>query len=400
MASWPILGNRRRGKHRLMAKKPAMLPAFGRVGTLTWRRAVDGMMIDRDCMVRKARRKRGKQNRKMRIQELRELIESYSADQLRPIIGEIYKRIPKKVIGEKGIDELLKDPKKALSIRKERRKTIEPGHFGAVKLEVEHFLDNANRQYYFAPNRFVPKKERPKWRFTAKRLRKELLLLSQDRQHLAEVDDLLTRLYGLLCRACGEWLFSSTDPFRAVGVAQTEFYADVVALKKRAGRGTEWTAPAVVTLIDNTLDSSTTNSDLIEVLLEFLDTAPLKEEAIAQCDRLLRENEDAAPAKDRDGKGYAVEERGKVLVECVFRLQMALAEHEAAVDYFKSHYVGFDEADRLNALLWMLFRLRLKDLWLREYEAGVEKGLEVWPSLRRIYQSIKKAGDFPVFVVV
>lgn len=336
----------------------------------------------------------------MRIQELRELTESYSAEQLRQIVSEIYKRIPKKVIDEKDIDELLKDPKKAFSTRKERRKTVEPGHLEAVKLEVEQFLDYASRQYYFAPNRFVPKKERPKWRFTAKRLRKELLLLGQDGQHLAEVDDLLTRLYELLCRACGEWLFNSTDPFRAIGIAQKEFYADVVALKKRASRGTEWITPAVETLIGNTLDPSTTESDLIEVLLQFLDTAPLKEEAIAQCDRLRRENDDAAPAKGRAGKGLARERRGEVLVELVFRLQIALSEHEAAVDYFKSHYVGFDEADRLNALLWLLFRLRLKDLWLREYEAGVEKGLEVRPSLRRIYQSIKKAGDFPVCVVV
>ena len=38
-----------------------------------------------------------------------------------------------------------------------------------LELELEEFLSDAYAQNYFAPNRFVPKSERPKWRFKVKR---------------------------------------------------------------------------------------------------------------------------------------------------------------------------------------------------------------------------------------
>ncbi len=89
------------------------------------------------------------------------------------------------------------------------------------------------------------------------------------------------------------------------------------------------------------------------------------------------------------------------LVELVFRLQMALADHEAAVDYFKDHYVeaGLDAAYReeikLYILLEKLLQYKQKDLWLREYEACLQRGIKPRRELVKAYEFTQKMGRTP-----
>ncbi|MEW6275911.1 MAG: hypothetical protein AB1556_12495 [Bacillota bacterium] len=82
----------------------------------------------------------------MQIQQVRELIQDYPADKLRLIIGELYKILPKKVIEEKEIDVLLKDPDGFLENRRKNRKAIELPDFEEVKEETELFISLKRRQ--------------------------------------------------------------------------------------------------------------------------------------------------------------------------------------------------------------------------------------------------------------
>jgi len=77
----------------------------------------------------------------MKIQQVRELLQDYSVEQLRLIIGELYKILPKKVIEEKNIDVLLKDPEGFVASRKKNLRVEELPAFEVVKRETELFIE-------------------------------------------------------------------------------------------------------------------------------------------------------------------------------------------------------------------------------------------------------------------
>src|SRR5271165_6910967 len=92
-------------------------------------------------------------------------------------------------------------------------------------------LSDAYAQNYFAPNRFVPKSQRPKWRFKVKRFFNEINAAVARPASIEKASDLLEKLYQMLCYACDFVLFSAYDPFQSVGIAQTEFLDAVFGLQ-------------------------------------------------------------------------------------------------------------------------------------------------------------------------
>lgn len=117
----------------------------------------------------------------LKVKEIKELLASRSKEQIATMIIELYKLIPKGIKEEKRIDDLLTDPDKYLERRRRRKRTFEVPDIRRLSDETERFVDYAYKQYYFAPNQYVPKKERSKWRFIARRLFKELVQASGSR---------------------------------------------------------------------------------------------------------------------------------------------------------------------------------------------------------------------------
>jgi len=134
-------------------------------------------------------------------------------------------------------------------------------------------------------------------------------------------------------------------------------------------------------------------TELVYTLLEFLNTAPLKEKAVEQCDHLRREI--AGGAKKRRSTDYSQNQKNNDLVEMVLILQMELGEHEQAVDYFKSFYFASNREVTLYVLLQWLQRYGLKDLWLREYEAAAQQGVRPRDALLNKYKHLKVEGESP-----
>src|SRR5690554_5502980 len=101
----------------------------------------------------------------MLLPDLRELLKKKNEKELRILIAEMYKLIPKKLREEKNIDSLLIDIKAYTAMNKGKSKQANPINFRSLKNEIELFIENAYQQNYFAPNKYVHKKDRPKWRF-------------------------------------------------------------------------------------------------------------------------------------------------------------------------------------------------------------------------------------------
>ena len=210
----------------------------------------------------------------MRIDDVRSLLDQYSEDQLRLIIAEMYKAIPKKVKEDKNIDSLLKAPEEFKKSKTTKTKKPTPPDIELVEFDAEDFLENAYNHYYFAPNSVVPKRERPKWRFTAKQLHKDLLAAAGDENQLPRASDLLRQLYVLLCYSCDYILFPGADPFRSVGINQATFLKSVLTLRNSHLTQEAFTTEAVSLVVDNSTNCDTSKTDLMNVAIEFRGYVP------------------------------------------------------------------------------------------------------------------------------
>ena len=79
----------------------------------------------------------------MLVSELRELLSKYKEKELRLLIVEMYKAMPKKIREEKEIDKLLQDVHEFLSVGKAKKKQ-EQVDIDLLKPEIEEFIDTSS----------------------------------------------------------------------------------------------------------------------------------------------------------------------------------------------------------------------------------------------------------------
>jgi len=218
----------------------------------------------------------------MKVAELRKLVAGHSAEDLRALVVELYKALPKKRKEDEDLQGMLRRPGEIREIRKTRREPRRPD-MGALIYDVESFLHAARNQLYFAPNRIIPKRERSKWRFRVKRFVKDLLAAAEAPEDLPEAARLLEELYGVLCTASTQWLFPSEDPFRAVGISQPDFLVHVLTLRQASEPPGDFVRRGLTLALESELDRATVHADLMVALLEHLKTPALRELALEEC---------------------------------------------------------------------------------------------------------------------
>lgn len=337
----------------------------------------------------------------MKISEVRTIVDKYPADKLKLIVSELYKAIPKAVRADRDIDGFLRDPDSQAQSRSRNRHKETPD-IELLKDELESFVDDAYNQYYLAPNRFVPKRERPKWRFIVKRLYKDLLAAASDESNVPEAARLLEKLYQMLCYSCGYVLFTAYDPFQSVGIEQMEFFRRVLALKCQCEDKHTFIKNALLSMVNNSLSRYTLHEDLMEVILEFTRTPDLKEMAIALCSELTEAiKRESPPKKERrssfSGHQSECEKEGKLnsLTIMAFLACARLYEYPRAISYYKANCCHSNKEISLYVLLDLLFRLGQKDYFLQEYEKAVESGVTPRDVLRKVYHFTKEKGELP-----
>ena len=336
----------------------------------------------------------------MKIAEVREKLAKYSNKELRIIIAELYKAIPKAIKEEQGIDALINNPLDADKTGKKRKKASPALDIESIKFETEQFIENAYEQNYFAPNSVIHKKDRPKWRFIAKRLFKELTLAASVEENIPLASELLEKLYVLLCYSCEYVLFSAYDSFESTGIEQKEFFHRVLLLKSQHEKKPDFVRNAISIMINNGLNRYTLYSTLMDVIIDFVKTPDLKEMAITTCDELLLElKSDHTTKRNSDTFTYEQEEKIQNLAEMAFLCYAQLHEYEKAIDHFKKNYVETDKEIFLYILLKLLFSLNQKDYWIREYEVALKEGVQPRENLRKMYRFIQENGKLPDYIL-
>lgn len=323
------------------------------------------------------------------------------------IVVEIYKVIPKRIKEEKKIDDLLTNPDEYVERCRRRKRTPQVTDIHELSDEIETFVDYAYKQYYFAPNRYVPKKERPKWRFIAKRFFKELVQASgsSDSETVALASELLEKLYKVLCYGCGYAIFSSDDPFRSIGISQQDFFRQLLVLKWEVEGKEDFIKNAIMLVIENGLSTETLYSDLLSIIVEMLRTTAMRELAIRQCDLLrneIRQKLDAERVRDKKHSyggfrhyDYAMKTKNNNIVTMALLCYASLHEYDEGIKYFQKYYMERDEEIALWVLLRWLFHFNQKEHWIRVYENAVERGITPRHQLRKVYKYIKANDELP-----
>ncbi len=333
----------------------------------------------------------------MKIAEVRNILKGHSDEQLRLIIAELYKAIPKAIKEDINIDMMINSPD-ALKGSKEKTVKNKTPDIKSLQFETEEFVANAESLCYSIPNRIVPKKERPKWRFVVKRLYKNLSKAADVEANLPLAGKSLEKLYTLLCYSCDYVIFNTYDSFESIGIEQIEFFHKTLSINFRYQNKIDFISNAIELMVKNGLNRYTLYSELMDVILEFLKTTDMRELAIKKCSEMIKEEQNTQTKEVSVWqKDYAKERRINNLTEMGFLCYSQLYEYDNAIIYFKRNYIKEDKEVALYILLGLIYKIKQKEYFLREYEIALEEGVTPRNSLEKMYNYVKDNDEFPEY---
>ena len=284
----------------------------------------------------------------MLLSELRELLKSYNDEELRILVTQMYKLMPKNLRENKEIDELLKNTNTSIKSNQADKTKLEMIDINNLKPQVELFIDYAYKQYYCTANRFVHKKDRPRWRFIVKKYIKDLQQISDDTKEELVAIELLEKLYEMLCYGCGYYIFNTENPFRSIHMDQSELLNIILTRKLTCGIDKVVVRSAILLTINNRANWDMIDSTLINILVANIKSPDAREIALFESISFKKEldsKKSNATKKTWNGSISDFEhgEKIKKVVELVFKLYMALCEYEEGIVYLKKNRLESDK---------------------------------------------------------
>lgn len=321
----------------------------------------------------------------MKVQELRQLVSASDRERLEKALAECYKQLRK--AQKEEFDPVIT----AILEGKEVVKKAEgPISFEGLEQKISLFLEDAYAQNYFAPNRIIPKSQRPKWRFMVKNFIKELEKIPPENENYAKAVKLLTDLYCMLCYACNYYLFSTDDPFRSVGWEQPELFALVVKKTFATGYAREDISRLLLNAATGGVSPECLNIQQEMVLLGALKTSDVKYMAIEEAQKLVEEREGKlAGLKKYDDRRYSLESAINELCGMIWIISIELAELETGIKYFFKHTKERDKEITLYRALDLVEWVGDDELWIEVYKYGLANKVTPRDRLKAMYQEKK-----------
>lgn len=322
----------------------------------------------------------------MKVQELRQLLNKADRVLLEKAFAEIYKQFTKRQKEE--IDPVITDILEGKVTSANSKKASV--RFDELKEQITVFIENAYAQNYLAPNRVVPKSQRPKWRFLVKNYIKELQKISVEDENYAESVKLLTDIYCTICYACNYYLFSTDDAFRSIGWDQTELFR--VLVKKTFGDG--YTREKISSLLLCAVTGGLSRESLYVyqemALAAELGTSDVKYMAIEEAKKLAEDRTVKLEGLgEYDRKRYDLEETINELCGMILILAIALAEPEEGIVYFFKNCKECDKEIVLYRALEIVDWMDGGDeLWTDVYRYGLTKKIKPRKFLTDRYKEI------------
>ena len=330
----------------------------------------------------------------MKIQEFRDKMKSADHTALEKIAADLYRRIPKST-KEDGLDEAIEQMLKGEAAPKPVSRKNERIPFDQLKNEITVFLSHVDANYYWEPNRVVPKAQRSKWRFTVMRFLKQLDMIPANDENAEEAAHLYLEIYKRLAYGCGIYIFPTEDPFAAIQRKQSDFYPIMAARYFANG----FTDAKILDMLRAAtcvyIDRNSLYCELEQAFIHELRTHDMREKAmeIAKAEIIRLETEVLPKAESaRWGtEEYYVKRNIREICTTITGLGIATYEEADAVAFFLSHARERDhEVELYVALKDIDFFGGSNDLWIKTYEKAVKKGVKPRDRLVEEYEERKR----------
>ncbi|MBI4626957.1 MAG: hypothetical protein HY736_27515 [Verrucomicrobia bacterium] len=327
----------------------------------------------------------------MKKDEVREHLARLNAEDLRLVAAHLYKMLPKKTAETKGADRLLADPAGFLQTARVKKPPELPD-LEMLEFETEEFLDNAANQRYFAPNKIIPKGQRSRWRFLAKRLYQDWWLLAAQPESQVAAAKALEDLYRILCHGSEVWMFSSTEPFHVIGVPRQEFFSQLILIKAQFLSANEWISQALSLMLDVKSTESTT-VEMHGAFLSLLTTAELKESALQILTRELGKSSSAPPAPEFSDRSR----RRSSLLRLGFQVNWAFGDKERSLKWLRAFVGGENRSE--HVVLQLLLETGDREFWMNSYETARSQKPSAVADWDKTYEQARLLGELPAWQV-
>lgn len=318
----------------------------------------------------------------MLVNELKKEIEKYDKNELKKIIVELYKRIPKNKKEDYSIDEFIKD------IKINNKSTKKEVLFENLQKEIIYFLQLVDNDYYATPNKIVSKKERSAWRFKVKRYYKELNNILPNSENGNSATILLIEIFRRLSIGSNRLLFINWETFRALGVSQAEYY-DTIMKRILYNGYTKENLEKCIDLLDVLKDPYDLSYCMFWIFMSNLKTINNKEISL----ELLKDKVSTMKLHLNETKNsheeYAITDNINNYIECILEIYLTINEYECGIAYFHKNYIEDDKEIKEYVLLGKLEELNLTKEWIKEYESN--NNIKFRNSINEKYTKFKKA---------
>jgi len=346
----------------------------------------------------------------MKVPELREKLAKLKKEELIKLAVEFYKLVPNHKKEDYGLDNLIENPTQP----KATTKASKGLNWDELEKEINQFINDAKEQNYIFPNKIIPKKERPKWRFKIKNWQKVLTNTKQENPKPEQQVNLLISLYKLLCESMYSQYFTSNDPFYTIQITQEEFFKSIILLIQEKIGKTQSIDKGLEIIFINRLDNNTSETDLAMELISTLELAELKERGIEKIEKMLKVHtlKYFDEVEDKEGnKTYTIKhiyKKNNIISEYQimdinndlkiigFMFYESLYQVKKGIDFFHTHSKEKNEI-ALCKLINLIYKDNYKDEIKHEIETAIKNGIEPRKSVIETLKIINEGGKLPKY---
>jgi len=334
----------------------------------------------------------------LKISEVRSLLKNHKPESLVLIAEGLYKVLTKQQKQENDVAELIRNPQKE-TVKKSAGKKFNTAGFAALKKEILFFEEHAYAQDYLIPNRYIPKAERPKWRFHVNRFYKALLEFLKHPEYQKDSTELMVKLYKVMTYACHYVLFSGYDAFDSIRIPQDTFFTSVLNAIDQTTDKKSLATQGVILVIDNSLNRYTLYTDLMKILLEHLHTADMKQYLIEYCIGLRDEHlNQPREKKGTNRTDYEYRKKLNNLTEFIFHAWMELGEADNAIADFRKYHQESSEEIKLYVMIRLLFGYKALEPIRVQMDLPSTNKIVIRKALNDLKEFIAKHNSLPEYV--
>lgn len=264
----------------------------------------------------------------------------------------------------------------------------EEGSLTDLFVEIQDFLQDAYHGFYIAPNRIVPKKERPKWRFKVKRYLKILFEVPSDHPYFSQIVILIHEIYKVLSYGCGVYVFSSDDPFASVGIAQEDLYEEYIKRQIQLPITEETIREMVNGATHCYLSRECLHEMLYSVLNFHIQKLEYRDMVKAYGQKFIESQKKFISSLERyDDRLYEATSLLNEMNDVVFIFQHG--SFEAALPYYFQNSHEREQEITLYKVLMLTEIFFSKKEWIEAYEYGLKLNIEPRQKLKDKYKKYK-----------